>query len=87
MALSNVLDFVASAVADGGTEPDVAREAERLAGKSGVEYHPLVCDAVVAAFPDPDAADNAPPRRCDHVSQAKRKAAEAAIPKAEGQEG
>lgn len=74
-----VLKFVYSAVKSGSSESDVAREAEKLAGTNRVEYHPLICDAVVSAFPDEDAPPDAKPRSCAHVSGDKRKAAKAAL--------
>lgn len=64
--------YIAAAVKAKGSEADIAREAEKLAGKNNIEFHPLLCDAVLAAFPYDGKV-----RKCPHVSGAKRAAAEA----------
>lgn len=60
-------------IESGAPHDAIARDAERACGKAQIEFHPLVCDIVEAAFP----VEGKPIPKCRHTSGAGREAAEA----------
>lgn len=73
ISFNRVKDQVEAQIESGAPHDAIAREAERACGKAQIEYHPLICDIVEAAFP----VDGKPIPKCRHTSGAAREAAEA----------